>query len=115
MRESNCAAEFNVGMSCFDRLLSTHPRVTLITDMRRYVTVMTPLHRAKCCGDQTVQKTNTWTAQAMAEQKPSIHTGGETEKEVRGETLGHIDHLIRGTDLRLILMPRSTTQILPQS
>uniref|UniRef100_A0A8C1CL35 WW domain containing adaptor with coiled-coil a n=2 Tax=Cyprinidae TaxID=7953 RepID=A0A8C1CL35_CYPCA len=63
------------------RLLSTHPRVTLITDMRRCVTVMTPLHRARCCGDQTVLKTNTWTAPAMAEQKPSIHTGGETEKE----------------------------------
>lgn len=62
------------------RLLSTHPRVTPITDMRRCATT-TPLHRARCCGGQTVQKINTWTALAMAEQKPSIHTGGETEKE----------------------------------
>lgn len=63
------------------RLLSTHPRVTRITDMRRCATVMMPLHHARCCGDQTVQTINTWTTLAMAEQKPSIHTEGESEKE----------------------------------
>jgi len=104
MSESNCAAEFNAEISCFDRLLSTHPRVTPITDMRRCVTTMTPLHHARCCGGQTVQKINTWTTPAMAEQKPSIHTGGETEKEVRGETGSHIFNS-RGTDLRLIQVP----------
>lgn len=61
------------------RLLSTPPRATPTTGTRRCVTATTQPHRARCCDDQTAQKTSTRTA--MAKQKPPIHTGGETEKE----------------------------------